>query len=50
MQTIDEALEKLKKSAFRAKFTLDEKDRAYIAAKGEETVREHAAEFVRKRL
>ncbi len=50
MQTIDEALEKLSRSAFRAKFRLDEKDRAYIAAKGEETIREHAAEFVRKRL
>ena len=50
MQTVDEALEKLKKSAFRAKFRLDEKDRAYIAAKGEETIRGHAAEFVRKRL
>jgi len=50
MQTIDEALDKLRRSAFRAKFRLDEKDRAYIENKGEAAIREHAAEFVRKRL
>ena len=30
MQTIDEALEKLQASPFRAKFRLSERERAYI--------------------
>lgn len=50
MQTIDQALEKLKKSDFRAKFHLDSKDRSYIKEKGMETIRSHAEDFVAKRL
>lgn len=50
MQTIDEALDKLKASKFRASFTLKEKDRAYVRKKGMDTIRRHAQDFVRKRL
>lgn len=50
MQTIDEALDKLKTSKFRASFTLKEKDRAYIQEKGMDTIRQHAQDFIRRRL
>ena len=50
MSTINEALLKLKESDFRAGFHLTEKDKAYIAEKGMDTVRKHAEEFVRNRL
>lgn len=50
MQTIDEALAKLQKSIFRAKFKLSLKDREYISEKGIDTIRSHAEEFVRLRI
>ena len=50
MSTINEALLKLKKSDFRARFHLTEKDKAYVAEKGMDTVRKHAEEFVCNRL
>ena len=50
MATIDETLVRLRKSEFRAKFHLSEKDREYIAEKGIDTIRSHAADFVRNRL
>ena len=50
VQTIDEALEKLKKSKFRSGFHLSEKDKKYIAEKGLDTIRSHAADFVAARL
>ena len=50
VQTIDEALEKLKKSKFRSSFHLSEKDKKYIAEKGLDTIRSHAADFVAARL
>ena len=50
MATIDEALAELQKSSFRAKFHLTEKDKQYVKDKGMDTVREHAADFVRQRL
>ncbi|MDO4845018.1 MAG: DUF4186 domain-containing protein [Oscillospiraceae bacterium] len=50
MATIEETLERLHHSAFRAKFRLTEKDRQYIAEKGMETIRSHAADFIRQRL
>ena len=43
-------LSRLGKSKFRARFRLSESDRAYAAEKGIETIREHAFDFVRKRL
>ncbi len=50
MATIEEALARLSSSSFRAKFHLTQKDRDYIAKKGLDTIRSHAAEFVRTRL
>lgn len=50
MQTIDEALDRLKTSKFRASFTLKEKDKAYVREKGMDTIRRHAHDFVRQRL
>lgn len=50
VQTIDEALEKLKKSKFRSSFHLSEKDKKYITEKGLNTIRSHAADFVAARL
>ena len=41
---------RLEKSAFRSKFHLTEKDRQYIKDKGIDTVRRHAADFVKTRL
>ena len=48
--TIDEALEKLQASPFRAKFRLSERERAYIGEKGLDTIREHARGFIETRL
>ena len=50
MQTMDQALEKLQGSPFRAKFHLTEKDRQYIQEKGMDTIQQHAADFIKKRL
>lgn len=50
MQTINEALDKLQTSAFRAGFHLKEKDKAYVREKGMDTIRRHAQDFVRERL
>lgn len=50
MQTIEEALEKLQRSDFRASFHLSEKDKAYVREKGMKTIRRHAEDFVRQRL
>lgn len=48
--TVNEALDRLKKSNFRSRFHLNQKDRDYIQTKGLDAVRRHAAEFVEKRL
>jgi len=50
MQTIDQTLDKLQKSNFRAKFYLNAKDKEYVREKGIETVRAHAEDFIKKRL
>ena len=50
MPTIDDTLLRLEQSDFRAKFHLSQKDKDYITEKGIETIRIHAAEFVRTRL
>ena len=42
--------ERLAQSAFRSKFKLSAKDKAYIQEKGVATIRSHAADFVAKRL
>ena len=48
--THDEAFAKLARSKFRSRFHLSPEDRRYIAEKGMETIRNHAADFVRDRL
>lgn len=48
--TPDEAFAKLAKSKFRSRFHLSPADRRYIEEKGLETIRRHAADFVRERL
>lgn len=50
MQTIDQALDKLKQSDFRARFHLSAAERKYTEEKGFDTIREHAADFIAKRL
>ena len=50
MQTIDEELNKLKKSKFRSKFHLSDKDKKYIDDKGLEVIRRHAEDFIAQRL
>ena len=50
MQTIDQALTKLRRSRFRFGFHLTGKDRAYIEEKGMDTIRRHAEDFVRQKL
>ncbi|MBR2024611.1 MAG: DUF4186 domain-containing protein [Clostridia bacterium] len=47
---INEALLKLNKSSFRSKFHLSKKDIDYINEKGLETIRQHAKDFISKRL
>lgn len=42
--------ERLAQSAFRSKFRLSAKDKAYIGEKGMTTIRSHAQDFVAKRL
>ena len=41
---------RLAQSKFRSSFRLSERDRAYIAEKGADVIRSHAADFVLKRL
>ena len=50
MKEIDCVFSALSKSAFRRRFALSEKDRAYIAEMGLETIRDHARSFVASRL
>jgi len=47
---ISQTLESLKKSKFRSKFKLTEKDRQYIRAKGIETIKQHAIDFISSRI
>jgi|GEM_PF-2818394 len=46
MQTINETLDMLKASKFRAGFALKEKDKAFIREKRIDTIRRHAQDFV----
>lgn len=48
--TIPQKLTVLKKSKFRSKFSLKQKDRDYIAAKGLETIKDHAYQFINTRV
>jgi len=49
-KTIPRKLASLKKSKFRSKFKLTQKDRDYIATKGLETIKEHAFQFINSRI
>lgn len=48
--TKDEAFARLARSRFRSRFRLTAEDRAYIAEKGLDTIRRHAADFVSQKL
>ena len=50
MQTVDEALDKLQKSAFRRKFHLSQKDREYVREKGMDVIHSHGDDFISKRV
>jgi hypothetical protein len=50
MRDIDQIFAALSKSAFRQRFALSGKDRAYLEEKGLATVIEHAQGFIDKRL
>lgn len=50
MSTINETLIRLKKSNFRAGFHLTGKDKKYIEEKGTDVIRQHARDFISKRL
>jgi len=45
-----QTLESLKKSKFRSKFKLTEKDRQYIQDKGIDTIRQHSIDFISERI
>lgn len=47
---IENILNNLSKSNFRSKFHLKQKDKDYIKEKGIEKIREHAYDFINKRL
>jgi hypothetical protein len=49
-KSISHKLASLKQSKFRSKFKLSQKDRDYIAAKGLETIKEHAFQFLNSRV
>ncbi len=49
-QNLDNMLQKLATSPFRAKFRLKEKDLKYVQQKGLDTIRQHAYDFISTRL
>jgi hypothetical protein len=50
MRDLDSAFSALQRSAFRRRFRLGDKDRAYLADRGLPTVLSHAEDFVARRL
>lgn len=46
----EQVFEKLNKSKFRSRFKLSQKDRDYINTKGLETIKQHAKDFVSRRI
>lgn len=50
MRDLDELFAALQRSPFRRRQTLTDKDRAYLQRRGLDTVLQHAADFVAKRL
>ena len=47
---IPQTLASLKRSKFRSKFKLTEKNRQYIQHKGIDTIRQHAIDFIKTRI
>lgn len=50
MRDLDDLFRALERSAFRRRFHLGAADRAYLTKKGRATIRDHARDFVAKRL
>jgi hypothetical protein len=50
MRDLDLVFARLEGSAFRKRFRLGEKERAYLAERGLPSVLDHAADFITKRL
>jgi hypothetical protein len=50
MRDLDTIFATLSKSRFRSRFRLEASDRAYLEKRGSEIIREHARDFVAKRL
>jgi hypothetical protein len=50
MRDLDQVFSRLANSPFRRRFRLGEKERAYLAERGLPAIRDHAADFVAKRL
>src|ERR1041384_825855 len=50
MRSLQDVFADLSKSAFRKRIRLPQKELDYLKSKGLETVLEHAAEFIEKRL
>ena len=50
MRDLDSLFAKLAQSPVRARFRLNPKDRAYLDTRGLEVIRQHALDFVEKRL
>ena len=50
MEQIDEVLQQLAKSKFRGSFQLGERDKLYVKDKGFDKIKEHAYDFIKKRL
>lgn len=49
-ERVENALNRLAKSPFRAKFSLKAKDLKYVEDKGMETIQKHACDFIQSRL
>ena len=50
MRLIEEKLDALGRSRFRARFRLNEKYREYVRDKGMDTIRQHAFDFITNRI
>jgi hypothetical protein len=50
MRDLDTVFKKLALSAFRSRFALGDKDRAYLEARGVGVIREHARDLIASRL
>ena len=50
MQTVEEALNRLRRSKFRSRFHLSRRDVEYIKERGLDVIRNHARDFISARL